>query len=100
MLKSETLTTESIRLARQWFADNALACIAEVQSGKVKVNDPEKYFASCRQRAEDVLAGKGDHTFAFRQRAYWIQTGECVPFMADVGESQEEVRVSRPRMNS
>jgi len=40
-----TLTQETILATRQWFADNAMACISEVKSGEVKVNDPEKYFA-------------------------------------------------------
>jgi hypothetical protein len=79
--KYESITAESIQLARQWFADNALACIAEVQSGKVTVNEPERYFARCKQHAADSLAGKGDHTFALRQRAYHIQTGKWVPLM-------------------
>jgi hypothetical protein len=95
VMGSEPLTQESIELARKWFAENALACIEEVKSGNVKVNDPEKYFASCKQRAEDAIAGKGDHTFTFRQRAYYIQTGKCEPLMAD-GHVEEE-NISRPR---
>lgn len=75
------LTPETIHATRQWFADNALACIAEVESGDVKVNNRERYFSQCRQRHADALAGKGDHTFAFRQRAHYIQTGECVPLL-------------------
>lgn len=70
------LTQESIQAARQWFADNALACIAEAREGAVKVNDPEAYYLECRQRHEDALAGKYDHTFTFVQRAHFIQTGE------------------------
>ena len=75
------LSPETIHATRQWFADNALACIAEVESGDVRVNNRERYFAQCRQRHADALAGKGDHTFAFRQRAHYIQTGECVPLL-------------------
>jgi hypothetical protein len=81
--KFESITANSIQLTRQWFANNALACIAEVESGKVRVNERDRYFANCRQRAADALAGKGDHTFAFRQRAYYIQTGKCLPFMTN-----------------
>lgn len=72
-----TVTSESIHAARQWFAENALACIAEVKSGAVRVNDPEKYFVQCMRRHDDALAGRSDHTFTFRQRAHYIQTGEC-----------------------
>jgi hypothetical protein len=72
-----TITPESMQAAREWFAANALACIEEVKTGKVKVNDPKRYFAWCQQRHADALAGKNDHTLAFLQRAYFIQTGEC-----------------------
>lgn len=71
------LKPESIQAARQWFADNALACIAEVKSGAVRVNDPDAYFAQCMRRHDDALAGKNDHTFALLQRAHYIQFGEC-----------------------
>lgn len=74
---------EHIEATRQWFADNALACIAEVESGEVKVNDPGAYFEWRRQERADALAGKFDHTFAFRQRAHQRLTGVCVPFFAE-----------------
>lgn len=79
---TRTLSPESIQAARQWFADNALDCIAEVESGAVRVNDRESYFAWKRQEREDALAGKNDHTFTFRQRAHYIQFGEMVPLFA------------------
>lgn len=75
------LTQESIIAARQWFHDNALACISEVESGAVKVNDPAEYFAWRKQQAADSLAGKNDHTFALLQKAHYIQTGECIAFL-------------------
>lgn len=75
------LTPESIQAARQWFAANALACIAEVKEGRVKVNDPESYFAQCRARHDAVLRGESDHTFALLQRAHYIQTGEMRPLL-------------------
>lgn len=75
------LTQASIQAARQWFADNALTCIAEVESGAVRVNDPQAYFASRRQQHADALAGKYDHSLAFLQRAHYIQTGQCVPLL-------------------
>lgn len=71
------LTQETIQATRQWFADNALACIAEVQDGSVRVNDQERYFARCRQNHAEALAGAYDHSLAFLQRAHYIQTGEC-----------------------
>ena len=77
-----TLTTESIQAAREWFATNALACIHEASTGKVRVNDLPKYISECTQLHEDALVGKLDHTFTFWQRAHFIQTGECVPLLS------------------
>lgn len=78
---STKLTEASIQAARQWYADNALACIAEVESGAVRVNDRESYFAWRHQQRVEALAGKYDHTLAFLQRAHYIQTGDCVPLL-------------------
>lgn len=75
------ITPESMQAAREWFAANALACIAEVSSGAVRVNDPESYFAWRMQQHDDALAGKDDHTFTMRQMAWYIQTGECVALL-------------------
>jgi len=71
------LTQETIQATRHWFANNEIACIAEVKDGAVTVNDPESYFVWCEQRAADSLAGKFDHTLSFRQAATFIQTGIC-----------------------
>jgi hypothetical protein len=73
------ITAESIQATRQWFADNAQACIDEAVSGEVRVNDLESYIEWNKQRIVDALAGKGDYTFTFAQRAHYIQTGECLP---------------------
>ena len=71
------LTPETIRATRQWFADNAHACIAEAQSGEVRVNDLPAYVEWCEQSAAAALRGDYDHSLTFRQRATYIQTGEC-----------------------
>lgn len=75
------LTEESIQKAREWFADNAQGCIDEVLSGKVKVNDPESYFAWRREQISDAMEGRNDHTLTFLQRAHYIQTGECIALL-------------------
>lgn len=75
------LTPETILATRKHFAANAIACIAEAESGAVKVNNPESYREWQLQLAADSLAGKNDHTFTFRQRAWWIQTGEMVALL-------------------
>ncbi|MCY7943935.1 hypothetical protein P8843_07125 [Bacillus inaquosorum] len=75
------LTEESIQKTRKWFADNAIACIEEVKSGKVYVNDCESYFAWREKEAKEYMEGKHDHTVTFLQCAYFIQTEECVALL-------------------
>jgi hypothetical protein len=76
------LTAETIAATRQWFADNAQGCIDEAVSGVVRVNDLASYIEWRREQIADSLAGKGDHTFTFLQRAHTLQTGECIAFLA------------------
>lgn len=76
-MNTQTLTEATIQATRQWFADNQEACIEEAISGAVRVNNLEDYIEKCLENKEDVMSGKWDHTFTFRQRAYFIQTGEC-----------------------
>lgn len=75
------LTNESIQAARQWYHDNALACIAAVKNGEYRVNDEARYFKDMEENAQEYLDGKWDHTLAFLQRAHFIQTGECVALL-------------------
>ncbi|WP_063563019.1 hypothetical protein [Paenibacillus sp. O199] len=75
------LTEESIQRTRELFADIALECIDEVKNGKVRVNDPESYFAWRKEEAREALYGKTDHTLTFLQRAYYVQTGESVALL-------------------
>ena len=71
------LTTDSILKARQHFADNAFACIAEAVDGRVRVNDLTAYVEDCEIRAIQHSLGKWDHPLTVRQYATWIQTGAC-----------------------
>lgn len=74
----QTITKEqAIITTRQWFADNAQACINEAVSGQLRVNDLTKYITEQTQSIQDSLAGKWDHTLAFQQRVLFIQTGVC-----------------------
>lgn len=75
------LSEATMQATRQHFADNAIACIAEVLDGTVRVNDPESYYAWQEERAIEALAGNCDHTLTFLQRAYWIQTGDMVALL-------------------
>lgn len=75
------LTPETMQATRQWFHDNAMACIEEAAERRETMNDYEGYVAWRRQAAQDSLDGKGDHTLAFLQRAYFMQTGESVALL-------------------
>lgn len=68
---------QAVVAARQWFADNAQACIDEAISGQVRVNNLASYVADQTQRIQDCLAGNWDHTLAFQQRVVYVQTGVC-----------------------
>jgi hypothetical protein len=74
---------QAIAATRQHFADNALACIAEAESGAVRVGDLSSYIAWRRESARAALAGEHDHTFTFRQHAHYLQTGECVGLLGN-----------------
>lgn len=76
------LTKETIQTTRQWFADNAQACIDEAVSGAIKVNNLVGYIADQQVKIDEYLSGVWDHTFTFLQRAHYIQTGESVALHA------------------
>lgn len=76
------LTEQTMQETRQFFADNKDACIAEVLSGAVKVNNNESYFKWMLEMKAEALCGGQDHIFTFLQRAYYIQTGECIALLA------------------
>ena len=80
----ETLRSDVILSARQYFADSYQECINLALEGTlglashVNVDD---YVAQERTRKEEMLAGKRDYTFAFLQHAYYIQTGRCLALL-------------------
>lgn len=75
------ITEESIQACRQWFIDNQQACIEGALDGSLglasHVNVTE-YIEACQMKQDCIDSGEWDHTFTFMQRAYYIQTGECV----------------------
>lgn len=78
------ITQETTQTTRQWFAENARACVGEVLSGEVILPahvDFEEYKSQREKYARSALAGEFDHTFTFMQRAYYIQTGESVALL-------------------
>jgi hypothetical protein len=78
------LTPETIQATRQWFADNADACVREAEDGTAPL---ASHYPLAKYRAEkaadkaDALAGKYDRSLTFLQRAYYIQTGESVALL-------------------
>jgi DNA-binding transcriptional regulator YdaS (Cro superfamily) len=77
----EELTEQSMQQAREWFAANAQTCIDDAVAGLVLVNDIRTYIKWQQILKDDTLAGSYDHTLTFLQKAYWIQTGECVALL-------------------
>ena len=78
------ITQESITACRQWFADNADACVREAEDGTAPLASHypiELYREKMAARKASALAGEFDHTFAFMQRAHYMQTGECVALL-------------------
>lgn len=78
------ITQESIIACRQWFADNADACIREAEDGTAPLASHypvELYREKMAERKEAALAGEFDYTFTFMQRAQYMQTGECAALL-------------------
>jgi hypothetical protein len=75
------LTEIAMQQTRQWFADNALAAAEDARAGRTRVNDLEGYLRDSERRAAYFLAGEGDSSVAFLQRAYYVQTGESVALL-------------------
>jgi len=76
------ITPQTIQQARQWYADNAHACIEGAKSGKYRVNDLTRYIEQQERRAAESLSGAGDNTLAFVQMALYLQTGQSVPLLS------------------
>jgi len=77
-----TITDETIQLTRDWFSQNARNVVSNTTIGKDKPNEPDRWIAYWRQREQDVINGKFDHSIAFIQRAIFIQTGGSVPMFS------------------
>lgn len=66
---------------RLWFAQNALNAIDELVTGEVKVEFINKVIAYELECYDEVLGGAYDHTFTFKQRMYYIETGESIALL-------------------
>lgn len=67
--------------ARLWYAQNALDCIDEAATGKVKVEDIENVVKYNLERYHSALNGSFDNTLAFKQKVHYIETGESVAIL-------------------
>ena len=81
----QDLTEESKKAARLWFANNLLKMAEEaeesIKTGVFYCNDPSLNALRWRGQAQDFLEGRHKMTFTFWQRAYAIQTGECIALL-------------------
>lgn len=75
------ITQETIIQTRKHFADLSQKCIDKAISGEFRVNNLQSYIELQHASIEYALLGKNDYTFTFMQRAYWLQTGECVALL-------------------
>jgi len=76
------LTEETIFKTRQYYSNNAQICIDKAVDGTYTVNDLDSYVEWQLKGIADCNMGLHDHTFAFIQMAYYIQSGECVPLLS------------------
>ena len=68
---------EATLATRQHFANVIAECIADARSGKLKVNDIERYIREWGDDLSRTINGEYDHTFTHRQHAHYLLTGEC-----------------------
>ena len=81
----QELTQESIQKARLWFSNNCLAMAEKaresIATGIFYCNNPEINALKWEQEAKNWLDGNHSNSFTFWQKAYYIQTGECVALL-------------------
>lgn len=71
---------EAVLKARRWFYMNHLNCVKGAISGEYKVNDLPSYVQWQKKSAIDVITGKSN-SLTLLQKAWYIQTGECVALL-------------------
>lgn len=80
----EILTEATIIATRQHFADIYQAVIDKTLSGEhapASHVDIQGYIAQYKEKQRAMLAGESEDNFTFLQRAYWLQTGDCVALL-------------------
>lgn len=75
------LTEQTLIKTDKHFADICQGCIDEVLSGEQKVNDTNVYISNNKEQKEKYLKGSNRNNLTYLQRAYSIQTGECIALL-------------------
>ena len=75
------LTQSSIEVAIEYYIDNAVKCIIEAHMGVFYVNDLTAWAAWHCAIIEGYLDRVGYDNLAFRQYAYYVQTGVSVALL-------------------
>lgn len=70
-----------IHLTKQYFIDIHHKCITGASEGKFFVNDLNSYIDWQQEMINDLDNGKSDYSFTFIQRAYWLQSGQCIALL-------------------
>jgi hypothetical protein len=71
-----------IQRTRALLIAEAQAVIDATLSGQDKPNNPAEWIAYWQRHIDDVQQGRADKTFCFQQKTHYLDTGECVPFLA------------------
>ena len=77
------MNTEIIQRTRAQMIREAQEIINATLSGQDKPRDPAGWVTYWQRHIDDVGKGKVDRTFCFRQKARYLATGECIPFLAE-----------------
>ena len=79
------ITAETVIKTREYGIRQCQACIDEAVSGKVWVNDLEKYINHHSSDIAKYESGYYDNALHFLSKAIYLQFGESVPIMSKEG---------------
>jgi hypothetical protein len=72
------LSVQTLQATDLHFAEIQQACIDEVNVGGLRVNNKTQYLHNCERAKIESLGGRARNSVTYLQRAYWIQTGDCM----------------------
>ena len=75
------ITNDTILKTRKYYIDLANKCINAALNGSMFVNDIQEYIAQQKSYILGFQSDKYDYSISFLQRAYYIQTGECIALL-------------------